>query len=297
VLPVTTAVDVQATVLAPTDHEAPATARLLLGDGKFGVDGEQVTERVAFTDVFDLRVGAPPFAAEDEFDGTTLTVAFDRGDERRTLFAGGNDDSIEQFGRLFYRRLLNGTAVVVRHDGDDSDDDPFHEGALRVSPTAFGVTGIETPFVVDLDTVVVVSRSVRELRDRPRRIIEVRYLRRGAPVSVELSIDAPRKQHLLGRYLRLEYDATRRDLVGVDSDELERRLLAALYEARGAAATRSAVESVAPDAGVALDALAERNLVAVDGERVALTPRGWILVSRWADAADRTGNRASNSAP
>jgi helix-turn-helix protein len=294
-----TTVEIPATVF-PTWREEPAEGTLTLGADSVGVAAGEWDHEAAFADVFDVRLGPPPHEVDRRFEGETLTVGVERDGERAVVFASGDDDDIQRFGRLLYRRLLDGTAVAVRHPaavGGRVARRRFDTGTLQVAPAAVGVTGIEAPFVVDIESVVDFSRRELDVRGETRRVIEIQYVRDGTVVTLDLSIDSPRSQQLLGRYLRLEYADLRRELEGLDLPGAAGELLVRLYALEGSAPAETLVEGH-PQSRELLGKLAACGLVTRGDDVVELTPRGWVLVTEQVGPAppDAVPGSASESA-
>lgn len=281
-------IDIPTTVYCRSRHEHPIEARFAIDDRLVVRNGER-SLGVDYADVFDVRVGPPPTAAAEAFSGTVLTVAYDSGGDREVLFVKAEQDTLETVAGLLYRRLLNETEVVVSHPaaiGGRVTNKSFEIGTVLVGPGQVGCRGIDKPFSIDLETIVDFSRTSEELLGKQRAIIEITYVKKGIAVSLKLSISSGRKQHLLGRFLRREYDAVRSQLGGLDLPDPARHALVTLYSRRGTAPP----DSLLPNSGTSTDAvvrgLQKADLVEVDGGEVALTSRGWILVSEFGGADD-----------
>lgn len=284
-------IELSATVLCEGVHEEPVATTLSFGDDELRVENGEWPLAIEQSDIFDLRIGSSPQVAAEFFTGTVLTVGFDRGDSREVMFVDGTERTLEKYAGLLYRWLLDDTEVAVRHPaevGGRVTGETFDIGTLRVTPGKVGCTGISYPFGIGLDTIVHLSRSEGELLGDRRPMITVQYVRDGMVVSLELSVNSRRKQHLLGRHLRQEYDDIRGTVRQLDIPKPAVRTLYKLYSLRGAA-TPSALFGGPSGASVnVLRGLKKAGLVRItDDGQVGLTSRGWILV---ADHVDTTAS-------
>jgi hypothetical protein len=275
-------IEFSATVLCERVHGGPTAADVAFGDDALRVETEDGSLVVARSDVFDVRRGSAPRVATEFFTGEVLTIGFEGNGGRDVLFVDGTRRSLRKYAGLLYRWLLDGTEVAVRHPsevGGRVTGETFDTGTLRVTPGKVGCTGIGYPFGTDLDTIVHLSRSEGELLGERRTMIDLQYVRDGTVVSLDLSVDTPRRQHLLGRHLRQEYDDIRRAVRTVDLPAAAVRTLYKLYSLRGSAPP-SALFGGSPNASAEiLRGLGRADLVQLTDDEVGLTSRGWILVT------------------
>lgn len=281
-------IQIPTTVYCQSRHEHAIEARFAIDDRLVVRNGEH-SLNVDYADVFDVRVGPPPTAAAGTLSGTVLTVAYDSGGDREVLFVKAEEETLSTVAGLLYRRLLNDTEVVVSHPaaiGGRVTDKSFEIGTVLVGPGQVGCRGIDRPFSIDLDSIVDFSRTSEELIGEQRAVIDITYVKKGIAVSLKCSISASRKQHLLGRFLRWEYDDVRSQLGGLDLPDPARHALVTLYSRRG----KAPLDSLLPNSGTSVDTIArglqKAELVEVNGDEVALTSRGWILVSEYGGAED-----------
>lgn len=288
-------IELSATVFCECVDEVPTPADLTFGDDHLRLESEADSLTVAQSDVFDVRLGSSPRVATDFFTGSVLTVGFDVDDDREVLFVDGSEDTLETYAGLLYRWLLDGREVAVRHPaeiGGRVTGQPFDIGTLRVTPGKVGCTGIDYSFGVDLDRIVHLSRSEGELLGERRTMIELQYVKDGRAVSLDLSVDPPRIQHLLGRHLRQEYDKIRQRVRELDIPEVAVRTLYELYSLRGAATPSTLFDGPSDASAAILRGLGKADLVRFGDDEVELTSRGWILVTEHVDAsADSTPTR------
>jgi len=281
-------IELSATVFCERVDEAPTTADLTLADDNLRLESEAGSLTAAQSDVFDVSVGSSPRAATDFFTGSVLTVGFDTDDGREVLFVDGSRGSLEAYAGLLYRWLLDGREVGIRHPaevGGRVTGQPFDIGTLRVTPGKFGCTGINYSFGIDLDRIVHLSRFEGKLLGDRRTMIELQYVRDGRAVSLDLSVDPSRIQHLLGRHLRQEYDESRRAVRGLDIPKVAVRTLYKLYSLRGAATPATLFDGPSDASAAILRGLMKAGLVRFADDEVELTSRGWILVTEHVDAS------------
>lgn len=287
-------IEFSATVLCECIDEGPMETRLAFGDDELRLEGEDGALAVDRSDIFDVRIGSSPQVATKFFSGTVLTVGFDQGWDREVLFVDGTQRTLEKYAGLLYRWLLDGTEVAVRHPaevGGRVTGETFDIGTLRVTPGKVGCTGIDYPFGIGLDTIVHLSRSEGELLGDRRPMIATQYVRDGMVITVELSVSDSRKQHLLGRHLRQEYDDIRQRVQQLDIPKPAVRMLYKLYSLRGAATPSALFGGPSGTSVEVLRGLKKADLVRITDEKVGLTSRGWILVTEHVDATASAGDR------
>ncbi|WP_254272481.1 CheF family chemotaxis protein [Haloarcula marina] len=291
------AIDISATVFCPALGPDPLVADLSLRSDALVVENDAFVGEIDLGNVFDVKLGARPQAAPSSFNTPVLTVGFERDGRRRVLFVTTDSETLTSFGGLLYRRLLDGKEVAVRHPaevGGRVTDATFDIGRLHVVPERVGCTQIATPFDLKLEDIVDFWRATEELLGDRQSVIHIQYVRNGVAVSLDLALNPPRVQHLLGRHLQRRYVETRREIRRLDVPPVAIRALVRLYSRRGRATAASLVERESVSARALVDGLRRRELVeAVDGE-VALTSRGWILVT---ECVSDTGPSAAVDGP
>lgn len=286
-------VDITTTVYSQSLTGEPVTARVSLGDTRLSIAADGIAGQIELANVFDAKLGPPPQAARSVFDGTVLTVGFERDRQRAVLFVGGDETTLTRVAGLLYRRLLDGEQVAVRHPaevGGRVTGATFDIGTLHVVPDRVGCTDVETPFELDLETVVDFSRSVDELLGDEQSIIRMTYVRAGVAVSLDLALNPPRRQHLLGRHLQRRYRETRRAVRQLEVPPAGVRALTRLYSLQGSTDPGSLLSADPTATPTLLRALAERDLVEATDDEVALTPRGWILVTEHVGTTERSAD-------
>ncbi|AZH25583.1 CheF family chemotaxis protein [Haloplanus aerogenes] len=280
-----TPIELSATAFCECAQTEPLTTSLTLGDD-LRVDNEACSLAIDRSAVFDVKIGSSPRAATEFFTGTVLTIGFELDGRREVLFVDGSRRSIEKYAGLLYRWLLDDTEVAIRHPaevGGRVTGETFDIGTLRVTPGKVGCTGITYPFGVNLDRIVHLSQSEGELLGDRRTMVSVQYVKDGRAVTLELSLDPPRKQHLLGRHLRQEYDEIRRSVRTLDLPTVAVQALYKLYSLRGTATPSTLFDGSPTESLAVLRGLSRADLVRLSDGEVELTSRGWILVTEHVD--------------
>jgi len=282
-------IDISTTVLYRPHDDDPVEARLSLGD-VLTVRNGTLDAEIDLSTVFDVHVGPPPAAATEAFTESVLIVGFEGEDGRDVLFVDATESTLDNVAGVLYRRLLNDIEAVVSHPtniGGRVTDKSFEIGRLLVTPGKVGCRGVNSPFSIDLETIVDFSRSAETLMGERRPVITIKYVKQGVAVSLKLSLSSARKQHLLGRVLRRDYDRVRGSLQQLDLPRPAFRALVKLYSLQGTAPPETLVRNVSVSAEPLVRGLLKAGLVEISDDEVGLTPSGWILVT------EHIGNEAS----
>lgn len=277
----TGAIELSTSVLCPSVSSEPSDASIRLDHSKVAVTGPELTEEAGLEEIFDVRLGQPPQAAQKAFSGTVLIIGFERGGQRAVLFLDGSSETLERFSGLLFRRLLDGTEVAVCHPvsiGGRLTDRQVNIGEIRVTPGKIGCTGVTRPLNIDLESIVDVSRSEKEILGHKEGSVEIQYVKRGTVVGVDFSLNPPRKLNLLGRYLRRNYSRLRQQAQALNPPAPIVQILTRLYAARGHTDSGAMLARESDNPRALLQTLLDHVLVElVDGE-VRLTMLGWVLV-------------------
>jgi helix-turn-helix protein len=234
-------------------------------------------------EIFDVRLGKPPQVAQNAFSGQVLIIGFERGGERVVLFVDDERTTLERLSGLLFRRLLNGTEVGVCHPvtiGGRVTDRQTNIGEIRLTPGRIGCTGIKNPLNIDLDTIVDVTHSEKELLGRQEASVELEYVKQGVVVGVELLLNPPRKLNLLGRYLRRNYKQLRQKANALNPPDKIIRVLIRLYAYNGCTDSRAILASESNKPKALLQTLLDNGLVELTDSNVQLKMLGWVLVAQ-----------------
>jgi len=285
-------------VLCTAVSTDPSEAQLRLDDTELTVRGPALAEEAKLQEIFDVRIGPPPQAAKQAFSGTVLTVGFERGGQRVVLFVDGTESTLERVSGILFRRLLDGTEMATCHPatiGGRVTNRQFEIGELRVTPGRVGCTGIRQPLHIDIESIVDVSRSERELLGRREPAVELQYVKQGVVVGVHLSLKPPRKLDLLGRLLRREYRRLKRQLQGFNPPAPVIRALTRLYAQGGSTSSGAVLAKESTDPEALLRTLRQNDLVELVDGNVRLTMRGWTLVTEQVAAVTVPYRRPSDT--
>ncbi|WP_049936700.1 hypothetical protein [Haloplanus natans] len=116
--------------------------------------------------------------------------------------------------------------------------------------------------------------------------MDLQYVSDGMAVSLDLSVEPPRTQHLLGRHLRQNYHDVRKRVRQLDLPKPAVRTLHKLYSFRGTASPWVMLDD-STDASVdILRGLGKADLVCLTDGGVELTSRGLILVTEHVGTSD-----------
>lgn len=261
--------------------------QIRLEDESVRLSGSDLETNIDVSTIFDLKLGPPPLSVAGSFSGTTLTLAVgqepERSDADRDIyFLGGvAEESIDQFGQVLFKTILDGTEVAVRHPsriGGRETDKPFTIGELTLLEKAVGFSNIDVPFKVDVESIIDFTRDTAELLGEERDIITVEYIRDGRSLVFDVALTPDRKRYLLGRYLRLRYSKLQRELQQLDLQPVEIKALTKIYTMDGKSNLQTLLSGPRESALKVLKLLRKRGLLdAAEGE-VTLTPKGWILM-------------------
>ncbi len=276
--------------------------QVTLEDEDLRLEGQDYAAAIDIQTIFDLKLGQPPMSVAGTFDTKTLTIAVeaekDFGERSRDIYflTDTDEESIEHFGQLLFKSVLNGTEVAVRHPaeiGGRRTNSSFTIGELHLGNRSVGFSKIDVPFKVDIESIIDFSRKQQDLLGETREIISVEYVRDGRTIVFEAALNPDRKRFLLGRYLRLEYTKVQRELGKMDLSPPETKALATLYTMNGKSKLQTLLSGRSESSIKVLQLLQKRGLLDATEGHVQLTPKGWIMIrTRFNDVAEqkaRTG--------
>ncbi|WP_232701716.1 CheF family chemotaxis protein [Halobacterium wangiae] len=260
-------------------HVEPVRGRVVMSKRRIVLATEDTSVTIPLPGVFDVQHDSAPRDLAEFFDDT-VTVAYERDDEKHVAVIEGAGDTVDKFVTLVFKGLLNGTTVYAKHParrGGRVTDQSFESGELYVSPGSLALRD-DVGTAIDLSTVTHFERVERDLNGSSRPLLSVRHMSDAGAVTTELALDSGRKMNLLGRFIRLRYTHLKQDLkdVTLSTDEVE--TLVAIYSS-GPDASLAAVLGVgASRVTMLLNDLVEKDLVQ-DSDGVTLTDLGRAAVS------------------
>jgi helix-turn-helix protein len=267
-----------------TAHGEPTRGRVLLSQKRLVLaanDEERVT--IPLSAVFDIAVGHIPPGLGDFFD-STVTIAFERGDDRYVAAVEAGEEKIDKFSTVLFKAILNGTEMTVKHParvGGRVTDSEFRPAKLALRPGRVRFRRNDRALDVPLSTVTGFGRSQREIAGAKRPVLEVRHMDAGESTMTLAATNSPRKMSILGRYLRLEYSELLADLEEMSVSKDEKEILVALYSGVGTEGISlpRIVDKDPKEVTMLLNRLREEELVVDAPDATRLTPKGRVVVS------------------
>ncbi len=257
----------------------PPNGRVLLNQRQLVLVADDIQENINLTDIFDVKVGEVPDKLRMYFSDT-VTVAYKDGDSRRIVAIEGDNKHIERFSTVLFKVLLNGTNTLVKH--------PARKGGrvtdASVVPSKIDLEWEEIAFVnerggrvvIDLDNVIGVDRSKRDLGGGTRPVVNFRHLDGNESVMTQAGIESSRKTNLLGRYVRMRYADIEEELQDISITEEEQEILLAVYSAPGVSLS-NVVDFNPQRLTMILRGLREKGLIAETRDETELTMKGKVV--------------------
>ncbi|MEZ3142993.1 CheF family chemotaxis protein [Halobaculum sp. MBLA0143] len=256
----------------------PPKGRIILGKSQLVVASDDVRENIPLSEIFDVKVGDVPDELRTYFNDT-VTVAYRDGDARRVVAIEGEDKHIERFSTVLFKVLLNGTPTLVRHParkGGRVTDVDAVKSKLALKWEKIGFKRSDGVIQIDLDDVIGVDRSERDLGYGRHPVVNFRHLADGEAVTTEAGIESSRKTNLLGRYVRMRYSDVAEELEETTITDEEEEILVALYTAPGVSLSK-VVEFNPQRLTMVLRGLREKGLIADTQEETTLTMKGKVV--------------------
>lgn len=262
----------------------PVAGRILLSQKRLvlAADGDHRLQ-IPLTSIFDVAVGHVPPDLGDFFD-STVTVAFERDDQRYAAAVEADDDKIAKFSTVLFKALLNGTEVSIKHPaqrGGRVTDEAFAGARLFLQPEAVEFRSDSRTVPLALANVTDFGRTTSEVGGQSRPMLVVSHVDGGQALTTHAATASPRKLSILGRYLRLEYSELVQELSDVDLTADKTELLVAVYSGAGTAGVSLAdvLDQEAAQVTMLRNELAEDGLVVDTDSGLELTPKGRVVVS------------------
>lgn len=264
------------------DLDGPIDVRVRLDRTHLTIQTDEHELSAPVSAVFDVTRDRPPLPAEDEFDGPMLTVAFHRGLESEVVFFEGDPDHLDRFRYLLFKVVLDGTDVVVRHPaeiGGRATGTSPQRGTVFLGRRAVEFADLDLPFEIDLESIVDFTTRNREVEGREFPVVAIEFVRNASAIISEVALGPSRKFNLFGRFLRTEYASVREALSAIDLSATDEAVLRRLYSVGGQTGVRTLLGDRDRSSLRTIESLRDRRLVEGEDGQIALTPRGWILVT------------------
>lgn len=267
-----------------TSRQDPIRGRIICSQKRLVLAADSENRiQIPLSKIFDIAVGHVPPDLGDFFE-STVTIAFERNDQRYVAAVEANADNIEKFSTVLFKAILNGTETTVQHParrGGRPTDEPYVAAGLFLSPMTVEFRNEDWSVEIDLASVTQFTRETREVGGGQRPVLVVRHMEGGQSLVTHAATKSPRKLSLLGRYLRLEYGDLLTELKDVDLTDEKTGVLVAIYSgADGLAASLASVLDMEPaQVSMLLTDLEEDELLANTDAGADLTPKGQIVVA------------------
>lgn len=260
-------------------HVEPVRGRVVMSKRQIVLAAPDEKVVIPLAGVFDVQHDTAPGDLEQFFEDT-VTVAYERDDERHVAVIEGGGDTVDRFVTLLFKGLLNGATVYAKHPartGGRVTDESFASGELYLVPDTVELRD-DVGARIDVSTVTHFERVDRELDGTTRQLLSVRHMGDAGPVTTELAIDSGRRMNLLGRFLRLRYTHLKQELndVSLTNDQVE--ALVGIYSSGPAASLAAVLGVESSRLTMLLNDLIDQDLVA-DDDGVELTQLGRAAVS------------------
>jgi helix-turn-helix protein len=269
--------------------DEPPKGRILLSQDQLVVASDDFQENIATTDIFDVKTGDVPERLRAYFNDT-VTIGYKTDETRRVVAIEGEDKHVDRFATVLFKVLLNWTATLVRHParrgGRVTDVKPV-TAKLDLQWGEIGFLSSDRDRVaVDLDDVINVDRSERDLGAGTHPVVKFRHLADDNSVTTEVGIKSDRKTNLLGRYIRTRYSDLAEALTELTISQKEEEILVALYSTDDI--TLTDVVNLSPQRlTMVVRSLREKELVADADDNLTLTMKGKIVATNRLEDVNR----------
>jgi helix-turn-helix protein len=267
-----------------TARGKPAKGRVVLSQKRLVLAANSEEKAtIPLSSIFDIAVGHVPDDMGEFFDAT-VTIAFERSDNRYVAAVEAGDEKIAKFSTVLFKAILNGTDVTIKHParvGGRVTDQEYTPAKLFLQPKRVRFKKADETVDIGLSTVTEFSRSSRKIAGSKRPVLEVRHMDQGQSTLTMAATDSPRKMSILGRYLRLEYSDLMAELKNVEITKDRKEILVALYSGAGeqGMSLANVVGKEPQKVTMLLNRLEEDGLVVDSKQGTKLTPKGQVVVS------------------
>lgn len=265
-----------------TAGSEPIKGRILLSEKRLvlAADGGKVT--IPLSSIFDVSVGQVPEDMGDFFN-STVTVAFDRNDQKMVAAIEGDDDKIEKFTTVLFKAILNGTDVTVKHParmGGRVTGNDFVPSKLFLKPRTVRFKRKGDTVDISLTSVSDFDQLTREIRGSERPVLAVKHMADGQSMTTFAATATSRTMNILRRYLRLEYSELKAELDDVELTDEQVETLVAIYSTGEGVGLASVLDMEGSQVTMVLNDLEDEELVVNTDTGPKLTPKGHVVVSQ-----------------
>ncbi|MFB6189164.1 MAG: CheF family chemotaxis protein [Halapricum sp.] len=261
----------------------PVKGRILLSQKRLVLASDKGKTQIPLSSIFDVAVGQVPDELGDFFS-STVTVAFERNDNRFIAAIEAEDDTIEKFNSVLFKALLNGTESTVKHPariGGRVTGAEFTPARLFLKPREIEFRRQENTFRIKLPTVTGFERLTRDIAGSDRPVLAVKHNPGGQAALTLAALPSSRKMNVLGRYLRREYREVMEEIKDVELSKSEKEMLVAIYSSgdMDGIPLASILDKEASEVEMLRGQMESKDLL-IDGEDgLQLTPAGRVVVN------------------
>ena len=259
----------------------PVSGRILLSHKRLVLATGDFKTTVPLSKVIDTNVGTVPPALA-EFFSDTITIAYADGNSKYTAIIEGKGKNVERFKTVFFKVLLSGQTVVVKHPakrGGRVTNAGDRKMKLKLSEGTLRLEGAGENFEIDLGSVTSFSREKRDLGGKVRPALAVDHASEGTTLTTIITLPNNRKLNLLGRFLKLEYSELMEEIEDLSFTEEQIEALVTLYSAGGRAQLQDLLTGDVNQTQVILGQLRDKELIQDVDTGMQLTAKGQAVVS------------------
>lgn len=271
-------------IVETSDWDEPTKGRVLLNNSQlvFASDGEK--ERIRIDDIFDVNTGSAPRNL-DPVPKTPITIAFESAGQRSVAVIGAEESTIEKFGTVLFKTILNGRRVTIKHParvGGRVTDEEYQPGKLQISGHGLQCQTSSSTVSIDYTAVTSFSRMSHEIDGQERTTLTIGHMHNGAGQTTHIATDTTRTSSILGRYLRQQYDELIASLEDVSLTETAVEALTTMYTVGGSPRQLVSVLGEDPDTVKRmLRNLGKQGLIRQGGDGFELTTKGQVVVNHY----------------
>jgi helix-turn-helix protein len=261
----------------------PVKGRILLSQKRLVLAADKGKTQIPLSSIYDVAVGQVPDELGDFFN-STVTVAFERNDNRFVAAIEADDDTVEKFNSVLFKALLNGTESTVKHPariGGRVTGAEFTPAKLFLQPREIEFRRQEDSFRIKLSTVTGFERLTREIAGSNRPVLAVKHNRGGQSVLTLAALPSERKMNVLGRYLRREYREVMEEIRDIELAKDEKEMLVAIYSTGDMEGLplASILDKEASEVEMLRGQMERKGLLADGEDGLQLTPAGRVVVN------------------
>jgi helix-turn-helix protein len=259
----------------------PERGRIVMSRKRLVLVASEQRTTVPLSNVVDVVVGQVPSGMRDLFDDS-ITVAYREGSATRTVVVEGSEETIGRFRTVLFRALINGREAVVKHQarvGGRVTDEEVQRAKLRLADEGVRFRTPDGGFTIDPGEVIDFDKAMRAPDGTQRPTLLVQHTDEGEAITSLVAPSSKRLVNLIGRYLRVEYEAVRSNLADVDLGDAEKRVLVGVYSTGGGVDFAGLLDGDAARVTRVLNGLEEKGLLVDGPDAMELTAEGRVVVT------------------